>query len=111
MEDSSKAIVIIFRFTFAFSAKHAPCLNLYLKQYIKTKRRINKKKNQQKEELAKRKISKKKNQQKEFTSRLRLELRSKAPQASRISTTLSGHKRATLISTFKDINFILQEKT
>ncbi len=49
--------------------------------------------------------------QKEFTSRLRLELRSKAPQASRISTTLSGHKRATLISTFKDINFILQETT
>lgn len=29
-----------------------------------------------------------------FTSRLRLELRSKAPQASRISTTLSGHERA-----------------
>jgi hypothetical protein len=44
-----------------------------------------------------------------FTSRLRLELRSKAPQASRISTTLSGHERATLISTFKDINFIPQE--
>ena len=41
-----------------------------------------------------------------FTSRLRLELRSKAPQASRISTTLSGHERAPLISTFKDINLI-----
>ncbi len=44
-----------------------------------------------------------------MTSRLRLELRSKAPQASRISTTLSGRKRVTLISTFYDINFVTQQ--
>ena len=44
--------------------------------------------------------------QNNITSRLRLELRSKAPQASRISTTLSGHERAPFISTFKHINFV-----
>ncbi len=52
-----------------------------------------------------------KNKKNKLTSRLRLELRSKAPQASRISATLSGrivHSEHSSIRTFNDIKFIAE---